>query len=345
VKSIGLGVRVVVAAAAAGFGFALGQAALEDPGLPPAWAQEGAVTTDEQGVVQAVRRATPAVVSVTHARGSGSGVIIREDGVILTNEHVVRGARAVRVGLADGRDFEAQVLGADPSIDIAILRVAARGLPAAPLGDSDRLEPGQSAIAIGNPLGLERSVTRGVVSAVNRSPRGLGMDEMVQTDAAINVGNSGGPLLDSQGRVIGINTVIIRGDPRAPYAGQAVGLGFAVPINLAADVANQLLTTGVIRRAFLGINHQSLEPALARRAGLPVEVGVIVLAVDPRSPAGRAGMRRADIIVAIDGRAITESGDLRRFMRAAAPGQTVTVRVQRPTGPEEIRVRLGEITI
>jgi serine protease Do len=348
VRWIGGTARVAVVAVAMGVGLVLGYAAGErGEGLTEAWAQQdGAVLTDEQAVVRAVQMATPTVVSVAvPRRGAGSGVIIREDGVILTNYHVVQGARTVEVGLADGTSHTGQVLGGDPGVDIAVVRIQARGLPVAPLADSDRLQPGQSAIAIGNPLGLERSVTRGVISAVNRAPPGLRMEELIQTDAAINPGNSGGPLLDSQGRVVGINTVILRGDPRTTPTG-AVGLGFAVPINLAADIANQLLTTGRIRRAFLGINYQDLDPELVRQYRLPVASGIVLLHVEPNSPAGRAGLRRGDIVTRFGETPVTTGGDLRRAIRNAQPGQTVDLRVHRP--PAEaitVRVRLGEVTI
>jgi S1-C subfamily serine protease len=179
-----------------------------------------AVTEDEAMVIRVARAMTPTVVSVAQAEGSGSGIIVDKSGLVLTNAHVVGNSRTVEVGLADGRTLNGQVLGRDPTIDVAVVRVPAQNLPTAPIGDSDKLEVGQSAIAIGNPLGLERTVTSGVVSAVNRNPRGISLDGLIQTDAAISPGNSGGPLVDSHGRVIGINTVVLSG------AG-ASGLGFA----------------------------------------------------------------------------------------------------------------------
>jgi serine protease Do len=271
-------------------------------------------------VIRVARQATPAVVAVAVRGGSGSGVIIRKDGVILTNAHVVRDFGDVEVGLADGRRVSGRVLGRDPAVDVAVVRVEATDLPAAPLADSDRLEVGQMAIAIGNPIGLERTVTTGVVSAVNRSPRGFELGGLIQTDAAINPGNSGGPLLDSQGRVMGINTVIIQG---------TTGLGFAIPINLARDIAEQLLTTGRIRRAVLGIVPDDLIPELAQQYDLPVREGIIVRQVEPGSPAARAGLQLADIITQIDGQRVTTSGDLRRILRARRPGDTVRLTVVR----------------
>jgi serine protease Do len=324
----------------AALGFGAGQLAQAGAGAPAfAWAEASApaqAMTEEQIVIDVARRATPAVVSVIVGRGSGSGVIIRSDGIILTNHHVVGNARSVQIGLADGRRVQGQVLGGDPSIDVAVVRVPLQNLPVAPLGDSDLLQPGQLAIAIGNPLGLDRTVTRGVVSAVNRSPTGLGLAaELIQTDAAINPGNSGGPLLDSRGQVIGLNTAIRR---------DGVGLGFAVPINLASDVAQQLLTTGVIRRAYMGIAHDNVEPNLARQFNLPVSQGVIVMQVEQNSPAAQGGMQPGDIITRIADTEITHGGDLRRVLRTLQPGQTTTVQVVRRTGTVELRIRLGAIT-
>ena len=292
-------------------------------------------TESERTIIQVARTASPAVVSVVRDDGSGSGVILRNDGVIITNAHVVGNARNVQIGLADGRILDGRVLGGDPSVDVAVVRVKGTGLPVAALGDSDRLEVGQAAIAIGNPLGLDRTVTSGVVSAVNRDPSGIGLDGLIQTDAAISPGNSGGPLLDSQARVIGINTVVIR-------APGSEGLGFAVPINLATDVVEQVLTTGKVTRAFLGIGFRDIDRELIRQFDLPVEEGVIVAAVGADTPAGRAGLQPGDIITEIDGTKVTRGGDLRRALRARRPGDTVTLRVRRESGETEVKVKLEE---
>jgi serine protease Do len=274
----------------------------------------------EAVVIRVARQAIPAVVAVAVRGGSGSGVIVRQDGIIVTNAHVVRNSAEVEVGLADGRRVRGRVIGSDPTVDVAVVRVNEANLPAAPLADSDQLEVGQTAIAIGNPIGLERTVTTGVVSAVNRSPRGFELGGLIQTDAAINPGNSGGPLVDSQGRVIGINTVIVQG---------TTGLGFAIPINLARDIAEQLLTTGRIRRAVLGIVPDDLIPELAQQYNLPVREGVIVRQVNPGSPAARAGVQVADIITRIDNQAVTTSGDLRRILRSHRPGDSVRLTIMR----------------
>jgi serine protease Do len=291
-------------------------------------------------VIRVARDASPAVVSVSRPGGSGSGVIIRRDGVIITNAHVVGSARTVQVALADGRRVAGQVLGGDPSVDVAIVRIPLTDAPVAPVGDSDRLAVGQSAIAIGNPLGLERTVTTGVVSAVNRTIQGLPLEAaLIQTDAAINPGNSGGPLLDSQGRVIGINTVVLR-DPSG--AGAAAGLGFAVPINLANDVAQQILTTGRVRRAYMGVSLAEITPQVAAQFRLPVREGVGIVEVEPGSPAERAGVRAQDIITRANDTPVTSTGDLRRVIRGAGPGGTVSLTVLRPGGTSTLRLTLGE---
>jgi serine protease Do len=295
-------------------------------------------TTDEQNVIRVARQVTPAVVGIASGNASGSGVVVRQEGVIVTNAHVVGRSREVEVSLANGERVPGRVLGRDANVDIAVVQIPARrAIAVATVGDSDRLTVGQSAIAIGNPLGLERTVTTGVVSAVNRSPRGIELGGLIQTDAAINPGNSGGPLVDSRGAVIGINTVIYN---------EAQGLGFAVPINLANDIVQQLLTEGVIRRAWFGISYDNVEPEMAAYYGLPVEQGIIVLQIDPRSPAAQAGLRRGDIITRIDTDAIQRGGDFQRVLRSRRPGQTVTVTVARPGGgTARLNVRLGETEV
>jgi serine protease Do len=277
--------------------------------------------TPEQNIIDVTRRVTPAVVSITSRGASGSGVIIREDGVILTNAHVVGNMRQVTVGMASGEEYTGQVLGRDPSMDLAVVRVQPRGaLPTAVMGDSDMLQVGQTAIAIGNPLGLERTVTTGIVSALDRT-LGRQLGELIQTDAAINPGNSGGPLLDSQGRVIGINTAVLR-DPRG---GAAVGLGFAVPINVGRDIAEQLITTGTIVRAYLGVGYADVTREMAQQFRLPVQEGIMVTQIEPRTPAAAAGLQRGDIIVEAAGTPIRHGGDFRRVLRGQQPGAALSL--------------------
>jgi len=291
-------------------------------------------SSEEETVIRVARTASPAVVSVSSRGGSGSGIIARADGIIITNAHVVGELRTVEVRTADGRTFTGTVLGRDVLVDTAIVRISATNLPVAPLGDSDRLEVGQTAVAIGNPLGLDRTVTSGVVSAVNRDPRGVGIAAgLIQTDAAINPGNSGGPLLDSSGRVIGINTAILAG---------TTGLGFAVPINVAIDVMQQILTTGRVRRAQLGVNTRDITPEISRYFRLPIEEGVVVTTVQRNSGAARAAIQVEDFIVGIDGEKVEDGNDLRRLLRAHKPGDTVNIQIVRGTERLTVRAQLGE---
>jgi serine protease Do len=310
------------------------QVALTPASAPAAAVQPGST---EQTVIQVARQASPAVVLVERQGGSGSGVVVRRDGIIISNAHVVGDARQVTITLADGRRFPGQVLGRDPTVDVSVIRIGAQDAPVAPIGDSDRLVVGQTAIAIGNPLGFERTVTTGVVSALNRSIQGATLEALIQTDAAINPGNSGGPLLDSQGRVIGINTAIIPG---------ASGLGFAIPINLARNIAEQVLTTGRIRRAVLGIQPVDVTAQFAEQFGFPVREGVFVYGIDQTSNAYQAGLRPGDVIVRMNGTEIGQSGDLRRVVRQAGPGGAVRVEVARRGGARAtFNVRLGEQVI
>jgi S1-C subfamily serine protease len=259
--------------------------------------------------------------------------------MILTNAHVVGTATTVQVGLADGRKVNGTVLGRDIGLDVAVVRIPVDDAPVAPLGNSDQLQVGQLAIAVGNPLGLERTVTTGVISAVNRPGRTLGGETFIQTDAAISPGNSGGPLVDSRGNVIGINS--------AELLGQGVsGLGFAIPINLAIEMANQVLATGRYVRPFLGISFNDVDADLASQFRLPVREGVIVTDVLRGSPAANGGLRPQDIITRVDGTAIAMGGDLRRALRGKKPGDTVQLSVVRPPNGARatLSVRLGQTT-
>ena len=326
----------------AGLGVGVGMAAGARAIVPPAWAEPTAPAArsplaEEEVVIRVARQATPSVVSVSRPGGSGSGVFIRRDGVLLTNNHVVGNARTVAVRLADGRRLTGQVLGRDPTVDVAVVKVPLTDAPMAPIGDSDRLQVGQTAIAIGNPLGLERTVTTGVVSAINRSPRGLDLGGLIQTDAAINQGNSGGPLFDSRGTVIGINTAIFS------TTGGNIGLGFAIPINLAKNIAEQVLTTGRVSRPLLGVTLQDIIPEAAERLGYPTD-GVVVMSVQGGSPASRGGVQENDIITRVNDAPVTTTGELRRLLRDLRPGESVRLTVFRNRTTRTLTVRLGEAT-
>jgi serine protease Do len=320
----------------AGLGAGGGLVAAARISVPPAWAQQApAATSDEETVIRVARQATPTVASVSQRGGSGSGVFIRRDGVLITNAHVVGNARTVTVRLADGRRFAGTVLGRDVTVDIAVVRVPLQDAPVPPQGDSDRLQVGQTAIAIGNPLGLERTVTTGVISATNRSPRGLELGGLIQTDAAINPGNSGGPLFDSRGNLVGINTAIFSS------TGGSIGLGFAIPINLARQIAEQVLTTGRVSRPFMGVNLAEIFPEAAERLGYPTD-GVVVVSVQPGSPADRAGLLENDIITRVNEDPVTTMGELRRLLRDRRPGETVRLTVFRNRQNRTLTVRLAE---
>ena len=307
------------------------------------------LTSAEQSLVGITQRVSPAVVGISTRQGAGSGFIIRADGIVLTNWHVVGNYRTVTVELATGNEVQGRVLGTDRSHDVAIVDIPGEGLPVAVLGDSDQLQVGQSAIAIGNPLQFTRTVTTGIISGIHRSLpttiQATGLYELIQTDAAINPGNSGGPLLNSAGQVIGISTAIVQGTP--VQGATPFGLGFAVPINVAREIAEQLLTTGAIRRAALGINPIDIEPEVARQFNLAVRQGIIVVEVARNTPAERAGIRQGDVITRIDDTPISNSGDLRRTLRARRGGETVTVHgIHLANGSAfSTRVQLREVEI
>lgn len=291
---------------------------------------EGGLCGAEENIIQAAKAVGPAVVSVLNMQspgagqpferqGLGSGFIVSEDGLIVTTAHVIAEAGRVDVVLAGGKTLTARVLGADPRIDIAVLKIPAAGLPVVFLGDSDKLRAGQQAIAIGNPLGFERTVTVGVVSALNRVIPGGGapLRDLIQTDAAINLGNSGGPLLDSCGRVIGVNTAIVGSDIGAG------GLGFAIPINTARHAVDDAAKYGRIIVPWMGIAYSELTEELVRAFNLPVGKGIVVGSVVPGGPAERAGVQQGDIMVGIDGRSLEDAGQLQEVIRKAAVGDKV----------------------
>ncbi len=325
---------LVAAALAGGIGIGVGQGFITGHGMAPVQAQASlSRSDDERVVIDVVRRARPAVVRVKRGEATGSGVVIRKDGVILTNAHVVDDAKTVEIRLANGKTLTGQVLGVDAAVDIAVVKVSATDMPEAPMADSDRLDVGQRAIAIGNPMGLEGTVTTGVVSATNRNRSLDDFVGFIQTDAAINPGNSGGPLLDSEGRVMGINTWIL---------GRSSGLGFAVPINVARDVAQQVLETGKVRRAVLGVMPGSVTPEIAQKLKLAVTQGAAVVEVSPGTPAEAAGLKAEDVITQIDGQSVANAGDLRRILRGKKPGDSVSLTVRRGAQTLNPKVQLSD---
>lgn len=256
------------------------------------------------------------------SRSLGSGVIISSDGYILTNEHVIKGAEEIKVKLSDDRVYDGKLIGSDPRTDVAVLKIkSSEPLPAAVLGDSDALKVGQWALAIGNPFGLDRTLTVGVVSATSRTDVGIeDLEDFIQTDASINPGNSGGPLLNIYGEVIGINTAIVA-------SGQ--GIGFAIPINMARAIADQLMATGQVVRGWLGVGIQDLSPDLADSFGLDRTMGALVNQVQPDSPAQQAGIRRGDILLELNGRTIRNASDLQLQIISMSTGKTVPLKLLR----------------
>ncbi len=270
------------------------------------------------------------------ARASGSGVIVDPAGYILTNNHVIENAQDITVRLSDSRKFTATLVGRDPKTDLAVLKVDAPvPLPAAEMGDSDRLRVGQWMIAIGNPFGLDRTVTVGIVSATARTRVGVTTYEnFIQTDASINPGNSGGPLLNLDGRVIGVNTAIVA-------AGQ--GIGFSIPINEARLVMNQLIKTGKVVRGWLGVAIQDVTDELATSFGVREREGVLVADVIKGGPAEKAGVRPGDVVVEFNGSKIREVPDLQRRVASVTPGETVKLTVVRDKQPVAVSVAIGEM--
>ena len=289
-------------------------------------------------------------------RALGSGFVIDKAGHIVTNYHVVQGAQEVDVNFSGRDPVRAKVVGVDPSTDLAVLQVdvPGRALTPLPLGDSDAVQVGDPVVAIGNPFGLDRTVTAGIVSALQRhitAPNGFQIDHVLQTDAAINHGNSGGPLLDAQGHVIGVNSQIQSGGVDGN-----VGIGFAVPINTVREVASQLIESGKVEHPFLGIEMQTITPDLAKTFRLPVDQGVLLASVRPGSPAEKAGLHGGDttavvngetwvlggdVITRADGRAITNADLLREVVLGKKPGDTIDLEVHRGDKTLTMSVELG----
>ena len=270
-------------------------------------------------------------------RGEGSGFIIRPDGIILTNAHVVAGATHVTVQLTDRRQYTAKVIGEDKVADVAVIKIPANNLPTVKLGDSNTLQVGQWVLAIGAPFGFENSATSGIVSAKGRTLPDSGYVPFIQTDVPINPGNSGGPLFDMQGQVIGINSQIYS------RTGGYMGVSFSIPINVAMQVAHQLMTTGHVQRGKLGVIIQNVDQGLADSFGLPQPEGALVSQVEPSSPASRAGMQPGDVILALNGQAVKTSSQLPVRIASLMPGTTVHLKVWRDHAEREIAVKLGSM--
>ncbi|MEO6004025.1 MAG: DegQ family serine endoprotease [Opitutus sp.] len=255
--------------------------------------------------------------------GLGSGVIVSPDGYILTNSHVVKGADTIKVSLGDGRDLNAKVVGTDPQTDLAVIKIDAKDLPAITFADSDKVEVGDRVLAVGNPFGIGQTVTSGMVSGLGRATMGLDYEDFIQTDAAINPGNSGGALVDAEARLVGINTAILS------RTGGFQGIGFAIPANLARNVMEQLVSTGKVVRGYLGVTMQDINPELADQFKLTTRQGALVADVVPESPADKAGVKGGDVIVALQGKPVTDSRHLKLAVANVAPGQKVNAQVLR----------------
>jgi Do/DeqQ family serine protease len=316
------------------------------PTTPPAVAEMQRLS---DGFVQVAEAVLPAVVNIrveAHARalavpfpvpglprapregdellrGNGSGIIVRADGVIVTNHHVVEDAERITVRLRDGREFPARVLGTDPATDLAVLQVQAQGLPTTRWGESDQARVGEWVLALGAPFGLEATVTHGVLSATGRGNLGANViEDYLQTDASINPGNSGGALVNLRGEVLGINTMIL---------GRGSGIGFAVPSRIARMVTEQLVAQGRVLRGWIGVGVQDLSADLAASLGVPPGSGALVSEVEPAAPGGRAGLAPGDVITAVDGRRVAHSNDVVAAVTAHGPGQRLTLALLRGT--------------
>lgn len=268
-------------------------------------------------------------------RGLGSGFIVDKRGYILTNNHVVGDADKIKVKLPDGREFDAKLVGADPATDLAVIQIKGKDLPVAELGNSDELGVGESVIAIGNPFGLEQTVTAGIVSAKGRSSVGLtDYEDFIQTDASINPGNSGGPLLSLRGKVVGVNTAIFS------RSGGNQGIGFTIPVNMARTIMTALIESGKVTRGFLGVVIQDVTQELADAIGVKAKSGVLISNVGDNTPAGRAGIKQGDVITTFNNRRVTTSSALRNAVAAVKPGTSVPVKLVRSGKRMQLKVKI-----
>jgi serine protease Do len=279
----------------------------------------------------------PEIPKEQREQSLGSGVIVDPRGYIVTNNHVVEKAQEIKVVLSDRREFKGKVVGSDPKSDIAVVKIDGKDLPTVSWGDSSRLQVGQYVMAIGNPFGLNQTVTMGIVSAVGRANVGIAdYEDFIQTDAAINPGNSGGALVNTQGELIGINTAIFT------RSGGFMGIGFAVPSNMARSVMESLVKTGKVIRGWLGISIQEVSPELAKQFGLSEPKGALVADVLPHTPAERAGIKRGDIILELDGKTIENAGQLRNLVAEIPIGKKVKIKVFRDKQEQELEITIGE---
>jgi serine protease Do len=324
------------------------------------------VTDLRNGVRSAAQRAQPATVQITTQQttvdqfnrpfsvpaGVGTGVIYDREGHIITNNHVIEGAQGIQVSLADGRSLSGRLVGQDPQTDLAVLQISGDNLPVAELGDSRQLQVGDWVVAIGNALGLSGgpTVTQGVVSALGRAVQepsdemgrpGPYLFDAIQTDAAINPGNSGGPLVNLNGQVIGINTLVAN---QAGPGVSAQGIGFAIAISTAKPIADQLVATGRVAHPYLGVNYASLNPSIAAQLGIATsQKGVVVGQVVPGSPAAGAGLRTRDVITNVDGSELTTDSSFAQILNQKKPGDTVSLTVQRGGQAVQVQAKLGEM--
>ncbi|MBV9748071.1 MAG: trypsin-like peptidase domain-containing protein [Acetobacteraceae bacterium] len=353
---------VLLAGTALG-GYALGHASLADPASTaqapaanaPAPIQPAPVAHPLPDFANLAAQVRPAVVSVTsdirpdeegappgmesgHVEARGSGFIIRPDGTIVTNNHVVRGATKVSVTLDDGTTLTAKVVGRDARTDLAVLKVnAGHTLPFIQLGDSAKVRPGEWVVAVGNPFGLGGTVTAGIVSALGRDIGEGPYDQFIQVDAPINRGNSGGPLITQDGKVVGVNTAIL-----SPTGG-SVGIGFAIPSDLVHNVVDQLLTAGHVTRGFLGVEAQPVTEGLAPALHLKTDEGALVASVSPDSPASKVGLQPGDVVRSVNGATVKTPGDLARDVAAIQPGKTATLDVLHDGTSKNVSVQLASL--
>jgi serine protease DegQ len=330
----------------------------------PAGAASGAAGSAPTSFAAAAQRAAPAVVSVTALRtsgnphlddprfrelfgnpgrrnqaGLGSGVIVAPEGYLLTNHHVVDGATDIEVQLADGRSTPARLVGSDPETDIAVLKIEppeGAALPSVVIGDVGSVRVGDAVLAIGNPFNVGQTVTAGIVSALDRNNAGTQFQNFIQTDAAINPGNSGGALVDAEGRLVGINTAIFS------RSGGSLGIGFAVPVDTATNVMQQLVAGGSVRRGWIGVELRELTPELAESLALAVKDGVLITGVLQNGPAARGGVRPGDVVVEVAGQPVRQSRDLLSAVAALAPGSRAELVVQRGDQRQRVAVEVGD---